>query len=277
MAGAWCDKASRIAWAGGNTVTKHLPKRNESGFTLIELLIAMAIALAVMGGLFLNFTAQNSEFSYQNRRIDAAQDMEFALKFVSDDLRSSLRSLSGAPTGNPVENGAFAGTGATTSLTFWVWDEDAANADGLPVSRAKRKYFFDAANETLCYDRQISNAGMTADTNDNAETAGGSCNSNQAILTNVTYFKVFNDNVSVGSRASFADIPPPMAPMTVFYPDDASIVAIQGYTVLIEMAVQAGYKQGRMTDVLGNNHAGTADQRKRIWRYVQVYPMAVVD
>ena len=89
-------------------------KPEEAGFTLIELMVSMVMALIIMAGLLISFSSQNTEYSYQNRRIDSAQDLEFTLKFVAEDLRSTLTSLSGAPTGNLVENAAFAGTGATT-------------------------------------------------------------------------------------------------------------------------------------------------------------------
>jgi len=234
----------------------------EAGFTLIELMVSMVMALIIMAGLFISFSTQNTEYSYQNRRIDSAQDLEFTLKFAGEDLRSALTSLSGAPTGDPVENAAFAGTGATTSLTFWVWDE----IDGLVAmsNRAQRAYAL--VGNSLRYDREASVVDNTG-------------NANNEILDSVTFFKVFRDAfdlASLTSRAAFADIPPPMVPLTVNDPS-GNQVNVPGYTILIEVAVPAGYTQGRMTDVLGNDLTGTADQRKRIWRYAQIYPMTVVN
>jgi len=228
-------------------------KTQESGFTLIELMVSMAMALIIMAGLFISFSTQNTEYSYQNRRIDSAQDLEFTLKFVAEDLRSTLTSLSGAPTGNPVENAAFAGAGATTGLTFWVWDE----ANGVVNNRAQRAYAL--VGNSLRYDREASVF----------NSAPG--NANNEILDNVTFFKVFRDDTDVPSRAAFADIPPPMVPLTVNDPA-GNPVNVPGYTILIEVAVPAGYTQGQMIDVLGN-----ATNNKRIWRYAQIYPMTVVN
>lgn len=237
-------------------MTRQYLRAREAGFTLIELMVALVIALVIMAGLFVNFSAQNTEYNYQNRRIDVVQDMEFTIKHVADDLRAALISVTGAPTGNPVENAAFAGTAPTTRLDFWVWDE----TSGVVNDRAQRAYAL--VGDSLRYDREASVVDNT-----------GSADSE--ILDGVTFFKIFRDDTDIGSRAAFADIPPPMASLTLNDPDGIPFV-VPGYTILIEVAVPAGYKQGVMRDVRGNSTAN-APNNKRVWRYMQIYPMTVVN
>jgi len=234
------------------------------GFTLIELLITIVIAMVILGGLLLSFSSQNSAYKYQNKRIDAVQDLEFSIRFIGDDLRNSL--FSGAV--QPAENAAFSGTGATTALTFWVWEIDASVAGVDPLTkRAQRKYVWNNVKKSLRYDRIVNTnvAGTIVARADNTATASGE------MLPNVTFFKVFKDDVDVASRTSFANIPAPMPVMAILN-SSGQPVNVSGYTILIEVEVVAGYKNGVLKDVQGNTTT-----TKRVWRYVQVYPQAAAN
>ncbi|MES0371421.1 MAG: prepilin-type N-terminal cleavage/methylation domain-containing protein [Mariprofundaceae bacterium] len=231
------------------------PSHPESGFTLIEVMVVMVISLVILGGLLLNFTQQYSEYNYQSKRMNTVQNLEFSMRFMAEDLRAGLISLSGAPTGNPAENNAFAGTAATTGLTFWVWDE----SNGITSSRAQRKYLL--SGSSLRYDPEASGADDTASVSN-------------TVLTDITFFKVFLDGTT--SRTGFSGIPAALGTLIVNDPSGTP-QAVNGYTILIEMAVDAGYKGGSFLDVNSVDVRTTADQRKRVWRYIQVYPMTVVD
>jgi len=93
------------------------------------------------------------------------------------------------------------------------------------------------------------------------------------ILPNVTFFKVFKDNVDVPSRTSipFIDIPAPLSLLTI-KDSAAGNVSVPGYTILVEIEVPAGYKQGVFQDVRGNTTT-----TKRVWRYVQVHPQSTAN
>jgi len=244
----------------------HQQELESKGFSLVELLVTIVIAMVILGGLLLSFTSQNTEYKYQNKRIDAVQDLEFSIRFIAADLRNSLFSASV----QPVENAAFAGTTATTALTFWVWDTtvpplfDSVGAVDATTKRAQRKYVWDSASNGLRYDRMVNTnvAGVVVARGDNTATAAGE------MLPNVTFFKIFRDDTDLASRALFADIPSPLQSMTVRDSGGNSII-IPSYTILIEVAVVAGYKNGVLQDVFGNTTT-----TKRIWRYVQVYPQA---
>jgi len=245
------------------TNRNHQQDFKNKGFSLVELLVTIVIAMVILGGLLLSFTSQNTEYKYQNKRIDAVQDLEFSIRFIAADLRNSLFSASV----QPVENAAFAGTGATTLLTFWAWapgESDGVGAVDATTKRAQRKYVWDSASNSLRYDRMVNTnvAGAIVARGDSTATAAGD------ILPNVTFFKVFRDDTDIASRASFADIPAPLQLMTVLDSGGNSIT-IPSYTVLIEVEVVAGYKNGVRQDVLGNTTS-----TKRIWRYVQIYPQA---
>lgn len=228
----------------------------QSGFTLIELMVTLVVAMVVLGGLMLNFASQNSEYKYQSKRIDAVQDLEFAIKFIAEDLRGALQSAALEISIAPVPPSAL----ATTSVDFYVWDVDEAFAAS---KRAHRKYVYDSANKTLKYDREIDNA-----------TVGGA-ESVIEILPNVTFFKVFNDtaeNTAAERGDLFSGIPSAQTAIDLINP---AVTGVPGYTILIEVEVDAGYKNGSFVDVLGNN-VGIAGH-KRIWRYIQVQPKTSVE
>jgi len=226
----------------------------EKGFSLIEVLVTMVIAMVVLGGLLLTFTQQNTEYKYQNKRIDAVQDLEFGIKFIAEDLRSALIDQNGV---NPLISWTDdIGTDPYTAvLNFTVWDNATA---GVPANRrALRRYAYDGTG-TLSYDRH---------------SGGGSALA--PMLSNVTFFKIFADNdPGTFPRGNFLDIPGLLPSRSVIGPN-ASVVNMPGLTVLIEIAVDAGYKEGSFKNVLGVD-VGVAG-KKRVWRYIQVHPMSVVE
>jgi len=238
---------------------------DERGFTLVELLVTTVIALIVLGGLLMAFQSQYGEYKYQNKRVDAAQDVEFTMSFIADDLRGALHS-SGIVAG-PAETNAFAGTAASSILTFWVWDTAEAGLNATTML-AKRKYSYDSVRQELGYDRAIA----TQDTASVA-TALADTSANNDILRNVTFFKVFMDGVT--PRGGFAGIPNALSSWNVNDGNDIP-VSVPAYTILIEVAVDAGYKKGSFKDVKGVDVRTTADKRKRMWRYIQVHPKSAI-
>lgn len=224
--------------------------QKQQGFTLIEVMISIVVAMVVLAGLMLTFTNQSSQYQYQNKRIDASQDLEFALKFIARDLRSALvGSVAGAPTINITSSGTA--PFETTQLRFEVWDAALAPAAST-TKRVLRHYGYTLASKSIVYDRDAATL------------------STREILPNVTLFKVFDDSVT--SRAGYTGIP--AAQPNNVIPDPASPgtpLSVPGYTILIEVEVPVGYKGGSLKDVRGN-----VVTTKRIWRYAQVYPMAAV-
>jgi len=246
-------------------------RSRQEGFSLIEMMVTMLIALVVLGAMVMNFTRQHSEYKYQMKRVDAVQDLEFSMKFIAEDLRGALWS---DPTvaavtvdPNPEETNGFAGTAASTDFTFWVWDKaSGGNADTVLT---KRQYQWDSANKLLKYDRLIATKDLTG-------TDTASSVSLQDILPNVTFFKVFLDGTaSATSRAGFSNIPAAL-PLKTLPDAEGNPVTVSGYTILIEVAVDAGYQEGSFLDVTGTDVRTTTDKRKRVWRYVQVYPMSLM-
>jgi len=253
---------------------------SESGFTLIELLVSTVIALIVLAGLLVSFQSQYSEYKYQNKRVDAAQDMEFSLSFIVEDLQAALvRSPVGEVDPNPVENNNFVGVAPTSTLTFWVWDPAEAGVDPYSkVAQRKYQYVYHAGEKrmVLGYDRIVNTKDAAGVVTALADTSSWLSNE---VMSDVTFFKVFKDDVDVASRASFTGIPVPLARRVIAPAGMADLnnppatFTVPSYTILIEVGVDAGYKNGSFTDVLGNDQSpGVGDGHKRIWRYVQVQP-----
>ncbi len=238
----------------------------DRGFTLIEMLVTMLIAMVVLAAVLLSFTQQNSEYNYQNKRIDAFQDEEFAIKFIMEDIASSLyRQVAGTDSiviANTNMNGP--GTDSYTAGVGWqVWDATSAALN----HRVTRCYLFRGGSIRL--DRDF--AGTCDETT--------SLTSFAPILDNVTFFRVFQDTAGVTPTLGVdtpSGVPPGLPSKSMLDSNGTLVTSIPGYTILIEMAVDAGYKNGSFQDVMGVDVRTTADKRKRIWRYVQVYPGAVV-
>lgn len=230
-----------------STVENRLDKGSEQGFSLIEVMVSLVVAMTILAGLFLTFITQNGEYKYQNKRIDTVQDLEFGIKFIEEDLRSALvgaESISITPDAVDLY---------TSVLTFSVWDR-------LPECascRVGRIYKYDSTKKMLRYDRESSFV------------------STREILPNVTFFKVFDDYSSAFDTTAerggvYSGMPDALPLIQVNGPDGA--VDVHGYTILIEMEVDAGYKGGKKENVFGEVVSG-----KRIWRYSQVYPLAAVN
>lgn len=235
-------------------------RKSEAGFSLIELLVTMVVVMVILGGLLLSFTQQNSEYKYQNKRIDAVQDLEFAIKFIAEDLRSALVHK-GAPSTPVTIADGVGGDPYTFTVDFNVWESEindwhsAAQRDTYSF-QAVRHYEYDAGNRSLEYDRNTVPATSPIE-----------------ILSNVTFFKIFNDSdLETYPRGNFTGIPSNQSDITLLRFGDGTDVDVPGYTILIEIEVDAGYKQGSLKNV---KNADTT--KKRIWRYVQVYPLTVVD
>lgn len=237
----------------------------QQGFTLVELLVAMLIALIILGGILYSFVQQNSEYNYQNHRADTVQDLEFGINFITNDFRSSLYSEGADPLANiQIINGT--GTNPpTVAVSFKVWDaKDAAHAN----HRYRRCYLY--RNKKLYLHRKHGSAAC-----DSATSLTGF----DPVLENITFFRVFKD--APGVLPTLGTIAPTGAPKGLplgkgFDSTGNLVTGIPGYTILIEAAVDAGYKKGSFVDVKGVDVRNTADKRKRVWRYIQVRPGTVV-
>jgi len=236
----------------------------QQGFTLIELMVTMVIALVVMGGLMLSFMQQHTEYNYQNKRIDVSQDVEFGINFMLNDFRSSLFSQADDLPAN-INIAMGVGTDPyTAGVSFKIWD--ATNA----ANNYRFRHCYLYRNNQIYFRRNHGNAAC------NGTTPLSGFN---PVLENVTFFRVFQD--IAGVSPSLGTITPAGAPLGLPLASgrdslNTSVNDIPGYTILIEMAVDAGYKSGSFLDVKGVDVRTTADRRKRMWRYIQVYPGTVV-
>lgn len=241
---------------------------SQQGFTLVELLVTMLIAMVVLGGLLFSFSQQNSEYNYQNKRMDSSQDLEFGINYIVADIRNSLRSQGADSLANVATVDGLGATPATVALSFRVWDA----SNSANNYRSRRCYLY--RNNTIYLRRAYPVA--------NACNGATSLAGFSPILEDVTFFRVFTD---VGGRlpllvppnlAAFPGAPAGLSPMTGRDSQNTVVSGIPGYTVLIEMGVPAGYKKGSFLDVTGVDVRTTSDKRKRIWRYAQGYPGTVV-
>ncbi|MDX8387220.1 MAG: prepilin-type N-terminal cleavage/methylation domain-containing protein [Ghiorsea sp.] len=223
----------------------------QRGFTLVEVMISIVVAMTILAGLMTTFTSQSSKYQYQNKRIDAVQDLEFGIKFMEDDLRSALigdETVDILPLPG-VDNYS------TDVFNFTVWDSSCTGCPSDADSgRTYRAYKYDGVARSLTLDRETSTV------------------SDEELLPNVTFFKVFDDSVTVltSERSGvYTDMPDRLEQVTI---NGTTPVPTNGYTILIEIEVDVGYKGGNMFDV-----RGTPTTTKRVWRYSQVYPLAVVN
>lgn len=238
---------------------------SQQGFTLVELLVTMVVVMVVLGGLVFSFSQQNSEYNYQNKRMDSSQDLEFGISFILADIRNSLRSQGADTKANVIIVNGGGINPATAGFSFKVWDAGNA-ADNY---RSRRCYIYSGNKIYLNRAYNITNAcdSTTSLTGFNP------------ILEGVTFFRVFQD--AAGTLPTLGSIkpqgvPPGLSSMTGRDSTNVVVSGIPGYTVLIEMGVDAGYKKGSFLDVQGVDVRTTSDKRKRIWRYVQGYPGTVV-
>ncbi len=262
-----------------------------AGFTLVELMVTLVISSLMLSSLFSLYFTYQKHSANNAARIDAVQELDLILKFVAQDLRNSIYSVAnGDAKAGYSENNNFIGSSATTQLDFWSWAPlDALSADG----RVKRRY--DISAGTLRYDREASAGNMSQ------------------ILQNVTFFKVFRDDIDVASRSNFTDIPAPLPPLNrnqmvdrgvESFSFDGSYTEYNGnspylspttantaligkikvfqpnpttmvpsFTLLIEIAIDDKNQTVSSKDVLGNS---VPLGSKRVWRYLQLYPQVVI-
>ena len=243
----------------------------EAGFTLVEMMITLVIAMTILGGLLLNFTTQSAQYKYQDKRIDAAQDLEFAIRYIASDLQGALVSVdevelddSGAATTRSIE-GLASGTNPSTFMSFITWDE--ANAAGADM-RVRRCYRFDGG--MIKYDVDDSGCSSSTTINDNGAIIGEAAVGLKGMQ--VTHFRVFQDGLNDADRANYSNIPRPL-PEKEMRDNENNSFFMPSFTLLIELEVDAVSK-GSSVDVLGN---AVTNNKRRIWRYMQVYPSVLTE
>jgi len=244
---------------------------NERGFTLIELMITLVIAMVILGGLLLNFTSQSSQYKYQNRRGDAVQDLEFTLRFIARDIQSALisaNSLEVTGAGTPSIQFDGATTAPSTWLSMNVWDNAAASANNFQAVRCYRyrgaigtastrwKLYFNRDNSACSATIALTGFDPVL-----GETSG----------MRVTHFRIFRDGATGDGRANYTGIPAPL-PTKVVSDAQGNPWNVPAFTILLEIEVDAANK-GAAVDVLGTTLP--AGSKRRIWRYMQVYPNTI--
>ena len=243
---------------------------SDSGFTLIEVMLTLVVAMLVLGGLFLNFLSQSSEYKFQDKRVDTTQDLEFAIRFIADDLQAALVLNTSSDLGGvdaaSVAHGASVDGYSTRWLSFPVWDT--VESVNLSTFRAKRCYVY--YEGMIRYDRD--EGGCSAATVKNAAAAilGETLNGQRGMQ--VTYFRIFKDDSADLGRALYANIPPPL-PVKKVRDAKNNVYYMPGYTILIELEVDST-SEGALKDVL---RQAVTNGKKRIWRYMQVYPAVVTE
>ncbi len=241
---------------------------SQKGFTLIEVMVAMVIALVILAGLILSFNSQYSEYKYQNKRINTSQDLEFVSNFITNDIRDAL-AVGGSVQISHTENGA----GQTTDLYITVWEPDANYwPAGTPDASKGEKSQAQANYQAVRHYQYV--PGVKPEDGeiryDRNTLAGG--DNPQTIMSSVSFFRMFDD-VPGTAPSGFVGAPQGMAALKlVNRAGEATFVP--GYTVLIEAAVDSGYKTGVFKDVQGNSVG--VQGLKRVWRYVQVHPQAAL-
>ena len=246
-------------------------QRYERGFTLIELMITLVIAMVILGGLLLNFTSQSTQYKYQNRRGDAVQDLEFTLRFIARDIQSALISASSLEaTGTGVASVKFDGSASSPStwLSMNVWDNAATAANNFQAVRCYRYRGGTGTASTLWklyYNRDNSACSATIALTGFDPVLG------EATGMRVTHFRIFRDGAVGDGRANYTDVPPAL-PSKAVSDVQGNIVNVPAFTILLEIEVDAANK-GAAVDVLGTTLP--VGSKRRIWRYVQVYPNTV--
>lgn len=239
-----------------------------SGFTLIEVMLTLVIAMTILGGLLLNFTSQSSQYKYQDKRVDAAQDLEFALRFIANDLQGALMltdSLELAGSGAPsVGFGAGSDPYSTRWLSFSVWDETV----GATNERARRCYVYYSG--AVRYDRHDAACSAATTINMDGAIIGETVNGLKGMQ--VTVFRILKDVVSDPDRLLYTNIPPAL-PARIVRDAQNNTFSMPAYTIVVEIEVDAA-SRGSSVDVLGQ---AVANGKKRIWRYMQVYPSVVTE
>ncbi|MDX8400311.1 MAG: prepilin-type N-terminal cleavage/methylation domain-containing protein, partial [Gallionellaceae bacterium] len=224
-------------------------RQKEGGFTLIEVMITMAIAMVILGGLLLNFTSQSGIYKYQNKRGDAALDLEFTLRFIADDLKNALvtkgnLNSSAAPTTNIFTVAGGTDITSTSSFAFKVWD----TIEGDANERATRFYTF--SEPVISYDRDsVATQAVQPILGDNTLANKG---------LKVTHFRIFQDGVNEAAdrventgaaNSGYVGLPPSLPPKQVKNAkskDAGSSYMMPGFTILIEVEIDSAPQDGSM-------------------------------
>jgi len=260
MDGSWGAKKCIGTITGSYSMTNR-NMNNESGFTLIELMVTMLISLIILAGVTYSFINQNSEYAYQNKRVNVAEDLQFTLRFMANGIQKSLVSQGADPTANVTIIPGPAGSPSISAVSFKVW-----NPTAVGNHRERRCYLY--RTNQIYINRNFA----------------GACNAATLIagfdpmVDNITVFRVIQDT---GARPlcpngnGFQNIPSNL-PVTTRNISGGTQVSTSGFSILIESGINAGYKKGSFTDVCGIDTRTTPDTRKRIWRYAQIYPGSAV-
>jgi len=247
-----------------------------SGFSLIEVMITLLIASVLMAGLFSEFVSQSKQYRYQDKLLETSQDLEFAIRFIADDLQSALvlptaKELGG--TGVRAIEGLSSGTSPSTFLTFEVWDEDRGSD---PDFQVRRCYRFEKGMIKL--DMNVASCTSATVISDSAAILGEDVIKTRGLESirgmQVTNFRVFQDGLAAddASRSNYFSIPAPL-PAKVYRNFNNDEFDMPAFTILIELEVDSVSKEPRI-DVLGNP---VVNNKNRIWRYMQVYPAVVLE
>jgi len=276
-------------------------KDKARGFTLVEVMITLVIAMIILAGLLLNFMSQSKTYKFINKKVDASQDLEFAMKFIGNDLKSALVSIN-APlvsTGTDALTVSFDGVGIggnSSYLSFVIWDATAS----APDFRTRRCYVYDNASSgswMVKFKRSAAiNGGCVSGTSVSSTGALiGEDNSAKSGLK-VTQFRVFQDRDFQGNELDFSGNTLPANqgrndPVTTLQIDNKGIYngmpkalqnkvvmdsnnqpySMPAFTILMEVEVDKPMINDAK-DVLG----ATVVKGRRIWRYIQIYPNTVV-
>ena len=235
-------------------------RTSQQGFTLVEMLVAMLVALVIMAGLVTTFVHQHRIMNYWNRRSDAVDDMAFSVRYIGDDLRSSLYSLGRDPSANvKIVNDT---NGNTVAMSFKAWDRNGTGNRRVMICYLYRgQSIYVNRNATSC-STSTSMTGFSL------------------VMANVTLFRAWKD--ITGQKPKIGSVTPTDAPAGLpagkgHDPQGGVVAGIPSYTVLVEVAVDdRRTRHGSRVDVLGRNVDNLADSRPRAWRYVQARPGTTV-
>lgn len=245
------------------------------GFTVIEILISLLIASIIMTALFLSFGSQSKQFKYENKRVDAAQQLEFALRRIAMEMQNALMFSSGLElSGAGVASVAITNhvSGFTEALAFQVWDP----GKGYAQERGRRCIVFDAG--MIKYDRdEPSVCSPTLAYTQNTAILGEVGSGIDGMR--VTHFRVFNDGIVSPDRANYTGIPMPLTNKVI---RDMSNIAydVPAFTIAIEIEVdKRGATSIENSGTFNTNILGQAvgNGKQRLWRYIQVSPNVVLD
>jgi len=152
-----------------------LLSKNVKGFTLIELLIAMALALALMTGIYTTYRSQQKAYLVQDQVAAMQQQLRAAMYAIESDLR-----MAGFDPHRTGGKGISAATNNTITFTFdEEYDGEDDDSDGM-IDEAD-----ELVRETITYnlfDAFISSGENDGITDDLERTEGGN---SQPLASNI--------------------------------------------------------------------------------------------